>query len=129
MAGLDCAGAIESKRFGGGGAVVWWLSVTGYFRPGFGGGAMGTAERFVLKQVDHGHQHMPEVWVLERDLATGSAEIAHTYWRVEGDYLLMEGEWTDRWPLAEARHRVPEEVWLRAVEIARDAGGGTRCCT
>src|SRR5262245_7758151 len=51
-------------------------------------------------------------------------------WRVE-EGGLREGEWTDRWPLAEAQGQVPEGIWRRAAEVARGnawqdvaAGGG-----
>jgi hypothetical protein len=79
---------------------------------------MPTAEPVVLKQLSAGHRHMPETRFLERDPVTGVATVGHTYWRVE-EGGLREGEWTDRWPLAEAQDQVPEDIWLRASEMAR----------
>ena len=79
---------------------------------------MPAAERMVLKQLSAGHRHMPESWFVECDPATGVATVGHTYWRVE-EGGLQEGEWTDRWPLAEAQGQVPEDVWQRAAEVAK----------
>jgi len=79
---------------------------------------MPAAERVVLKQLSAGQWYVPESWFLERDPLTGVATVGHTYWRVE-EGGLQEGEWTDRWPLAEAQDQVPEDVWRRAVELAR----------
>jgi len=77
---------------------------------------MPAAERVVLKQLPAGHRHMPESWFLEREPVTGVATVGHTYWRAEeGGW--QEAEWTDRWPLAEARGQVPEDVWRRAAEV------------
>jgi hypothetical protein len=94
---------------------------------GLGGGTMGSGERTVLKQLTAGHSGMPETWFLEADPTTGAPLIGHTYWRVE-EGGLSEGEDTERWPLDEAKHWVPDEVWQRAAEVAprgaRPAGPG-----
>jgi len=79
---------------------------------------MPAAERVVLKQLPAGHRHMPETWFLDRDPVTGAATVGHTYWRVE-EGGLREGEWTDRWSLAEARGQVPDDIWRSAAELAR----------
>src|SRR5262245_37853512 len=78
---------------------------------------MASAERIVLRQLTAGHSGMPETWFLEVDPATGAPLIGHVYWRVE-EGGLSEGEDTERWPLEEAKRRVPDEVWRRAAEVA-----------
>jgi hypothetical protein len=79
---------------------------------------MPAAERVVLKQLPVGHRHMPEMWFLVRDPVTGVTTVGHTYWRVE-EGGFREGEWTDRWPLAEAQGQVPEDIWRRAAQVVR----------